>query len=56
MESGPAIARSPMPVMEEPEGIGDEFERRSADTLGLPINIGAAARPMFRGERWKPPF
>ena len=28
MEGGPTIARSPMPVMEEPEGIGDEFKRR----------------------------
>jgi hypothetical protein len=54
MEGGPTITRSPMPVVKEPEGISDEFERRRADTLGLPIDIETAARPMFGGERGKP--
>jgi hypothetical protein len=53
MESGPTVARGPMPVVKEPEGIGDEFERRRADTLGLPVDIETAASPMFRGEGWK---
>ena len=54
MEGGPAIACGPMPVVKEPEGIGDEFERRRADTLGLPVDIETAASPMFCGERGKP--
>jgi hypothetical protein len=28
MEGGPTIARCPVPVMEEPQRVGDEFERR----------------------------
>src|SRR5689334_16710948 len=54
MERGPAIARSPMPVMKEPERIGDEFERRRADTLGLSVDIETAARPMFFSKGRKP--
>jgi hypothetical protein len=54
MEGGSTIAPSAMPVVEEPEGIGDEFECRSADALGFPIDIGTAARPMFIGEDAQP--
>jgi hypothetical protein len=54
MEGGPTIASSTMPVVKEPEGIGDEFERRRTDTLGFPVDIETAARPMFRGEGGKP--
>jgi hypothetical protein len=54
MEGDPTIARGPMSVVKEPEGIGDEFKCRRTDTLGLAINIGAAASPMFRGEDGKP--
>jgi hypothetical protein len=56
MESGPTIARSPMPVMKEPEGIGDEFESRRADTLGLPVDVDPTACPMFQAEGGKPFF
>jgi hypothetical protein len=54
MEGGPTIARGPMPVVKEPQRVGDKFQRRRADTLGLPVDIGTAARPMFRGEGRKP--
>jgi len=56
MESSPTITRSPMPVVEEAEGIGDEFERRRTNALGFPINIETAARPMFCREDGKPPL
>ena len=54
MECGPTIARGPMSVVEKPQGIGEEFERRRTDTLGLPINISAATCPMFRREDGEP--
>jgi hypothetical protein len=44
----------PVPLVKEPEGIGNEFKCRRADTLAFPINIGAAASPMFHDESWKP--
>src|SRR5690242_5335717 len=54
MEGGTTIAGSPMPVMEEPQRVSDEFERRRTNALGLPVDIETAASPMFRGEGWKP--
>ena len=50
------IARGPMPVMEEPERIRDELQRRRPDTLGSPVNVGKAASPMFGREDRQPPF
>ncbi len=50
------IARGPMPVMEEPERIRDEFKPRRPDTLGSPVDVGKAARPMFCGKDGQPPF
>jgi hypothetical protein len=43
-----------MPVVEEAERVGDEFERQRADPLDFPIDIETAACPMFRGEGGKP--
>jgi hypothetical protein len=54
MEGGSTIAPSAMPVVEETERVGDEFERRRADALGFPVNIGMTACPMFRGEGGEP--
>jgi hypothetical protein len=34
--------------------IGNEFKSRRADALGIPVDIGTAARPMFGGESGKP--
>jgi hypothetical protein len=50
MEGGPTITRRPVPVMEEPQRVGDKFERRRTDTFGLPVDVETAARPMFCGE------
>src|ERR1700736_1059211 len=49
------IVRGPMPVMEEAERIGDEFERRRPDALGSPVDVGKAAGPMFVREGRKLP-
>jgi hypothetical protein len=44
MESGPTIARGTMPVVKEAKGIGDEFEGRRTDALGLPVDINAGTK------------
>jgi len=45
-----------MAVVKKPQGVGDKFERRRANALSFPVDIGMAARPMFRREGGKPSF
>jgi hypothetical protein len=42
MKGGPAIASSPVSVVEEPQNISHELKRRRTDTLALPVNIDTA--------------
>ena len=54
MEGSPTVARGPVSIMKEAEGICDEFKRRRTNALGLPVDIETAARPMFFREDWNP--
>src|SRR6201987_3416492 len=50
MECRSTIVRGPMPLMEEPQRVGNELKSRRADALTLPVNIIATARPVLSGE------
>jgi len=54
MKGGPTIDCGLMPLMEKPQRVSDEFKCRRTDSLGLPVDIETAARPMFGGEDGKP--